>query len=340
MAPARLPALAVAVAIAALLAAIAVPAASAQAPRRGELIAPGVAAAGVDLSNTTLQIAEDRLKALLTAKLERDVVVHAPGRTLRLKAADAKLKFDPARTARRALYAGRKLPAGQAIDVGLVLSHARLPVRAFAQQVASQTRVAPRNATVRITVRRILKRRAKAGAQIDATALAAAIDAALDQPRGSRVLRPERTVRVPAEINANDLSRIYGTVVTVDRANFRLRLFKRLKLSKTYPIAVGAAGYDTPSGVYSIANKQVNPAWHVPESAWAGDLAGSVIPGGAPNNPLKARWLGIADGVGIHGTAEAWSIGSRASHGCIRMHVPDVVDLYPRVPVGSKVLIS
>jgi lipoprotein-anchoring transpeptidase ErfK/SrfK len=129
-------------------------------------------------------------------------------------------------------------------------------------------------------------------------------------------------------------------VLTVDRTNFRLRLFKALKLSKTYPIAIGAAGHDTPSGLYTIADKQVDPAWHVPNSDWAGSLQGQVIPGGAPNNPLKARWLGIADGVGIHGTAEDWSIGSRASHGCIRMHVSDVVDLYPRVPVGSKVLIS
>ena len=45
--------------------------------------------------------------------------------------------------------------------------------------------------------------------------------------------------------------------------------------------------------------------------------------------------MGIANGVGIHGTGEDWSIGSRASHGCIRMHVWDVKDLYPRVPVGT-----
>jgi lipoprotein-anchoring transpeptidase ErfK/SrfK len=95
-----------------------------------------------------------------------------------------------------------------------------------------------------------------------------------------------------------------------------------------------------PAGRYAIQNKQVDPAWHVPNSAWAGSLAGQVIPGGAANNPLRARWLGIANGVGIHGTAEDWSIGTRASHGCIRMHVSDVIDLYPRVPVGSPVLIK
>jgi lipoprotein-anchoring transpeptidase ErfK/SrfK len=327
--------------VAALAAAVVLAApAGAQAPRPGELIAPGVTAAGVDLSNATQRIATDRLEALLTAKLNRDVIVHAGGRTLRMKAADAKLTFDAARTARRALYAGRRLQPGQTVDVGLVLSHARLPVRAFAQQVTAQTRLKPRDATVRITVRHIFKRRAKGGAEVDATALAAAIDAALDQPRASRVLNVERTKPLRAQVNANDLARIYATVLTVDRTNFRLRLFKALKLSKTYPIAIGAAGHDTPSGLYTIANKQVNPAWHVPNSGWAGSLQGQVIPGGAPNNPLKARWLGIADGVGIHGTAEDWSIGSRASHGCIRMHVSDVVDLYPRVPVGSKVLIS
>jgi len=84
----------------------------------------------------------------------------------------------------------------------------------------------------------------------------------------------------------------------------------------------------------------VNPAWHVPNRPWAGSLAGQTIPGGRYDNPLKARWMGIANGVGIHGTAEDWSIGSAASHGCIRMHVSDVVRLFPRVPIGTPVLIS
>jgi lipoprotein-anchoring transpeptidase ErfK/SrfK len=321
------------------LALVAAPA-HAQAPRKGELIAPGVSAAGVDLSGKTQKIATDRLRDLLTAKLNRDVIVRAPGKTVRLKVADVKFAYDPAKTARRALYAGRKLPAGQTIDVGLVVSHAKLPVKAFAQQVVAQTRQKPVDAKVRITVKHIYRTRSKPGAEVDATALATQIDAALDQPRGSRVITVQRTKPLRAKVNANDLAKVYGTILTVDRPNFRLRLFKGLKLSKSYPIAVGAAGHDTPPGLYSIANKQVNPAWHVPMSDWAGALQGQVIPGGAPNNPLKARWLGIADGVGIHGTAEDWSIGSRASHGCIRMHVSDVVDLYPRVPVGTKVLIK
>ena len=74
----------------------------------------------------------------------------------------------------------------------------------------------------------------------------------------------------------------------------------------------------------------MNPPWTAP--SWAGSLAGQTIPGGAANNPLKARWLGLGGGIGIHGTGEPWSIGSRASHGCIRMRVGDVKRLYPNVP--------
>ena len=125
----------------------------------------------------------------------------------------------------------------------------------------------------------------------------------------------------------------------VDRGSFRLRLYKNLRLARTYPIAVGMAGLETPAGMYEIQNKAVDPVWSVPNSAWAGDMAGQVVPPG-PANPLKARWLGIYDGAGIHGTADDASIGTNASHGCIRMHVPDVIDLYDRVPVGAAIYIA
>ena len=142
------------------------------------------------------------------------------------------------------------------------------------------------------------------------------------------------------KITTGSLAKAYGTIVTIDRGNFKLRLFKNLKLSKTYGVAVGAPGYSTPTGRYTIANKAVNPAWTAPDSPWAGAYRNEVVPGGSAENPLKARWLGIVGGVGIHGTGAPGSIGSRASHGCIRMTVPDVIDLYPRVPVGSPVLIG
>ncbi len=67
---------------------------------------------------------------------------------------------------------------------------------------------------------------------------------------------------------------------------------------------------------------------------------GQVVPGGAPDNPLKARWLGVFDGAGIHGTDQVGSLGTAASHGCVRMSIPDVVELYPQVPVQAPMYIG
>jgi hypothetical protein len=135
------------------------------------------------------------------------------------------------------------------------------------------------------------------------------------------------------------LKKRYGTYVLVSRETFTLRLYKNLKLVKTYRIAVGRAGLETPAGEYTITDKQINPSWHVPNSPWAGALAGRIIPPG-PADPIKARWLGFFDGAGIHGTVETWSLGTAASHGCIRMTIPDVEDLYPRVPLGSPIYVG
>ncbi len=144
---------------------------------------------------------------------------------------------------------------------------------------------------------------------------------------------------VQPKVSGEDLAKRYPVVLAVDRGNFRISLFKKLKKVKAYPIAVGQVGLETPAGLYKIQNKAINPAWHVPNSDWAGKLAGTVIPGGAPNNPLKARWLGVYDGVGVHGTDARGSIGSNASHGCIRMLIEDVEALYDQVPIGTPIYI-
>ena len=161
---------------------------------------------------------------------------------------------------------------------------------------------------------------------------------ALVSPSASRTVTAPVKIVQP-KVTGEQLAAKYPVVLTVDRGNFRLSVFKELKPARIYRIAVGQAGLETPAGLYKIQNKAKNPAWHVPNSDWAGDLAGKVIPGGAPDNPIKARWLGIYDGVGVHGTDARNSIGSNASHGCIRMLIEDVQKLYDEVPVGTPIFI-
>ena len=312
------------------------------------VIPTGVGAAGIDLGGLTVDQAAATLDGALTAHLQRDLVYEVAGVAYRLSMQQAKFRFDPLITAKRAANVPPPpppdpavTPAGGAaptVEVPLALSHSRLAVRSWIAEVARQAYRAPRDASVRITLRHIRLRRAVVGRDLNKVAAARDVDTSLDT-NGSRLLG-RRLRHLYPRLNANRIRRLYNTVVTVDRSHFTLRLFKNLRVVKRYGIAVGMAGLETPSGRYRIQSKQVDPAWHVPNSPWAGSLAGQTIPGGRYDNPLRARWLGIANGVGIHGTSEDWSIGSRASHGCIRMHVSDVIRLYRRVPLGTTVLIG
>lgn len=316
--------------------------ASAQAPAR---VAESVGAGGVDLSLLTLDEAAAKLDRELGPRVALPVVVRVAGRRFTLDPSEAKLTFDARTTAKRALAAAAPSTApaagGTAFgnEVALAIRHSRLAVRAFAARVAGRVARAPRNASLRIGLKRISLRRAKLGLAVDQAQLAGALDAALDAPHVSRLVE-QRTRKVYPPLNADDLRAQHRTIVTVSKREFKLRLFKNLKLRRTYRVAIGAPGYPTPEGRFRIVNKQIDPVWSVPNSPWAGELAGSTVAGGSPANPLKARWMGITDGVGIHGTGQDWSIGSAASHGCIRMHVADVKRLYPLVPVGAPIVIG
>lgn len=327
--------------LAALLALLAAaPAATAQTPPPEKRIAAGVSVAGTDVSNLTLTEAAAKLEPVFAPAFAQPVVVAVAGRRFQLTPKSKAFAFDAAKSARRAYNAGLLVAPGgpTTANVPPFVAVRRAKIKAFAARVDRQVYVRPRDARVRITVAKIFRSRSKQGRDLNARALRATLEATVVDPAAPRLLKPGR-VAVKPRVNANDLAKRYATVVTVNRATFRLRLFKSLKLSKTYRVAVGAEGYDTPARLYSVTTRQVNPPWSAPNRPWAGIFAGRTVPGGSAENPLKARWIGLADGIGIHGTGDPGSIGSRASHGCIRMTVPDVVDLYPRVPMGTPVLI-
>src|SRR5207302_3048766 len=105
-------------------------------------------------------------------------------------------------------------------------------------------------------------------------------------------LLPAATRIVPPRLATAALARHYPSYITIDRGRFTLRVYQHLRLARSYPIAVGMQGLETPAGLYHIQNKVIDPSWDVPDSPWAGSLAGRVIPPG-PDDPLKARWLGL-----------------------------------------------
>jgi lipoprotein-anchoring transpeptidase ErfK/SrfK len=143
---------------------------------------------------------------------------------------------------------------------------------------------------------------------------------------------------VDGRVGTNMLTALSGQII-VDIGSLRLYLYSDGHLVKSYPVATGQPAWPTPTGSYSIVNMQKDPTWLPPNSDWAKN-ATPIPPGTA--NPLGTRWMGTsAPGVGIHGVppSEDSSIGTYASHGCIRMHNWDAVDLFSRVTVGMPVII-
>jgi lipoprotein-anchoring transpeptidase ErfK/SrfK len=155
---------------------------------------------------------------------------------------------------------------------------------------------------------------------------------ALQSPQIRRI-RVAAKVVVPQRTVTN-----FGPVIVIRRGANELRYYIGSKLVRKFGVATGQAVYPTPTGTFSIVDMQLNPWWRPPDSDWAKGL--DPIPPG-PGNPLGTRWMGLsAPGVGIHGTPDDASIGYSASHGCIRMHIPDAEWLFHHVQLGTPVVIT
>jgi lipoprotein-anchoring transpeptidase ErfK/SrfK len=316
---------------------------------RSDLIARGVTVDGVDVGGMRAPQARVALRRALLDPLQEPVVARHDGRQFELTAREAGVGVDIDGSVDRALDASRDgnfvvrawrglTGAEVAADVEARTTYDKQAIASLVDRVRKAVDKPAVDATVNLDAGVVDPKPSEDGLKVRAARLRREVTAGLLSRDGDRSVRV-RTAVVQPKVSTDDLADKYPAVMIVDRASFTLRLYKRLKLSKTYSIAVGQVGMETPAGLYHVQNKAVDPSWHVPQSEWAGDLAGKVIPPG-PENPIKARWMGIFDGAGIHGTDAAHSIGTAASHGCIRMRIPEVIELYDQVPVNAPVYIA
>ena len=317
---------------------------------RRDTIAEGVRVAGVDIGGLEADAARARLQSSIEGRLQQPVIVRHGDETWRLGPRRAHIRADLDTMVDEALARSRegnvitrsvRSLTGRKVDAQLqpTITFSRKAVNRLVRRVKADVDRDPRDAKVEFDSSGLRAVRSRNGVAVRTKALRSRVRAELVSLSADRTVEV-RTRSIKPKVSSEEADRQFATAILVNRSAFSLTLYKDLKPMKTYPIAVGQVGLETPAGLYHIQNKAVNPAWSVPRSAWAGSLAGQVIPGGTPQNPLKARWLGIYAGAGIHGTSEDGSIGSAASHGCIRMHIPDVIDLYDRVPVGAPVYIA
>lgn len=137
-------------------------------------------------------------------------------------------------------------------------------------------------------------------------------------------------------LNLNNQFNTQLTRLEISLSRRKVTLYRQNTPIKSYPVAVGRKGWETPKGNFQILEMRQNPKWINP-------LTDEAIAGGDPENPLGRRWIGFwtngKNWIGLHGTSTPSSIGKAVSHGCVRMHNKDIEELFFKVTPGTPVAV-
>jgi lipoprotein-anchoring transpeptidase ErfK/SrfK len=287
------------------------------------LIQPGVTLAGVPVSGMSNEQAQAALRP-------------AFAKPVRLVYGDQRWRLQPNRFGGQVTIADGVLQAlgAQAGSAVQLVPHVdKREVRQFVNALDKRISTAPVDAAVNgLKGLRPQFTQEKAGVKVLRGLTVRRVVRALQTPQVRRI-RVAVTALEPARTVAD-----FGAVIVIRRGANELRYYQGSRLMRKFGVATGQSVYPTPTGTFDIVDKQLNPWWLPPDSPWA--KGKEPIPPG-PGNPLGTRWMGLsAPGVGIHGTPDDASIGYSASHGCIRMHIPDAEWLFHHVKVGTPVVIT
>ena len=287
-----------------------------------KLIQPGVTIGGLLVGGLT----RDEARELVEERFGKPITLIAPGRKLRVAPEELGAAAYVSKAVKTAVRVQR-----EGFQVPLSIDVANTKLTRFLAQLGKRTDRQPVDAS--LTLRRFtpVAHPSSPGRRLMQVIAAQKLSLA--------IRKHERSFELPyQELEPKVTEKDLGKAIVIKRGSNQLLYYNGDKLKRSFRVATGQSSYPTPLGHYEIVTMQRNPWWYPPEgSAWA-EGAEPVPPG--PGNPLGTRWMGISSPyVGIHGTPDAASIGYSASHGCIRMLIPQVEWLFQRVDVGTPVFI-
>jgi hypothetical protein len=302
---------------------------------------PGVSIAGIDVGEMSREEAVAAVDGRVQAELGRPIEVRVRGQVWHTTPGELGMTADAGPLVDRALALNesyswpervfRRLfnrPIGQAANVRFRPDPA--DIRAFVEDVSGSAAVEPLDASVDYVDGGLVLQRPRIGWSLSVPEAKRTLRDAIMSGSTSVDLRLDR---VEPQVTKEDL----GYTIVVDLSELRLHLYDGLREARTYPVAAGQPAYPTPTGEWHVVDKVENPSWTNPDpQGWGAGLPATIAPG--PGNPLGTRALYLdAPGIRIHGTSASYSIGTYASHGCIRMYMADVEQLFGIVPVGTTV---
>lgn len=313
------------------------------------LVPVGVTIADKDLSGMTEAQARATIESAVSSPMLRAMTVSGENTTWTLDpkgivAIDADAMVDAAYSPRRAAtlaerlnsqLAGKPLPA----EVKPAYSVDATAIAGWVAQASAQVNRKPVDAKREIKKYKFAVTTSTPGATVDQAAAVARISQALSADAAlslaSRVVTLPITYTRPKVIESD-----FKKAIIVSIPERKIRLYDGVKLVKSYRCAPGRPAFPTPTGDFEVVTKLANSPWYNPGSDWAKGMPDSIPAG--PYNPMGVRKIGInVSGIFMHGIppSEYSSIGTAASHGCMRMMPKDVQDLFNRVTIGTPVYI-
>jgi len=304
-------------------------------------ILPGVVIGGVEVGEMTRSEAIAAVGDAAEADLSREIEVRARGRSWHVTPAELGTEADVEAKVDRALALGEEMPwheraivriFDRPVDERLPVRLSRNPetIKRFVGIVEEAAYVSPSDAAIGIENGEVVLQRPEMGRELQVKKARKMLRAAI-RDGGSSVRLP--VSKLEPDVTPESL----GMSIVVRISENRLYLYDGLKVVKRYDVATGTGGYPTPQGTWNIWDKRENPTWVNPApDGWGADLPAVIGPG--PGNPLGTHALYLdAPGIRIHGTYAESSIGTYASHGCIRMRIAESKELFGMIPIGTKV---
>lgn len=296
-------------------------------PPTEQVVATGVQVAGTDLGGMTAAQAADAIRQAVGAPTFAPIPVVAGGASFSLNTTGT-VTLDVNDMVSSALAA----TSSAEIAPRYVVDAAKL--KSFIEKVAARVYRKAVDAKRTIVKKRLKLTASKKGQKLGSTA---ALTAALARELADGSAQVTVTIPV-SSVSPKTTSSNIGKTIVVVLSERHVYLYKGAKVEKKYRCAIGQRGHSTPTGTFKVIARSAHPVWRNPGSAWAKSMPAKIAAG--PRNPLGLRALYLdASGIRIHGTANIRSIGTAASHGCVRLANQNIVDLYPRVKVGTPVYI-
>lgn len=313
--------------------------------KHAQTVLPGVTVGGVAVGGLSYPDARATLRSSIEGPLDAPITISVGPDTYTVTARKLGMKTDLESKYGDLVDLNSSTPmmqrvwhrlAGSAVRRDLPVSRSvdRAKVESFVDELAKAVDTAPRDARMELVDGQLKIHTEVAGFKLDRkdaigkltqTAMAGGIKVVLDG---------ESTA---AALKRSDIK----NAIVVKIGENKLYHYRSEELVKVYDVATGLARYPTPRGTFKVINKRFRPTWVNPAKypgGWGANLPAKIGPG--PGNPLGTRALDLnSPGIRIHGTSAEYSMGYNASHGCIRMRMAEVEELFELIPVGTPVLI-